>query len=475
MARGRVRRRRDFVRVSTTWTPSIESSSRRVARKPPPSIPSTAARSSRVAACRLRPARETRVGVFVGIQHVEYGRSGTSSSIRPFAATGRALSACAGRVSFVFGLRSGGGGGPCSASLVTIHLAFADRSNASAHACVGVNTCSQGRRARWCARRGCSRRTGGVKRSTRRRTGTDARRGVRVPFDERRGRRRRRWRRHRIVRRPRERVRARRTKRLAHRTERAFADARGRRGDARARGRRTDVRRVEHGREAPRSVIPSSANRSKTPLHARTPLTLTASKSCVGHAEAAAGSAATRSTRRQTRRGRDARRRRSSRRQSVRARADDVSVPARVRARRDARESRDAQRSLLRARTRTSSSERFPKTRRRQRRPAATVRVPPRRVLVVRDAAGRPRTSASRRRDAVFVDARDDVDVRRADDVDRARVGVRGGGETHGGVLWRRASIRVARVDASSASTCSRIRRTRRCDLRFACGAIGAG
>ena len=90
----------------------------------------------------------------------------------------------------------------------------------------------------------------------------------------------------------------------------------------------------------------------------------------------------------------------------------------------------------------------------------ATVRVPPRRVLVVRDAAGRPRASASRRRDAVFVDPRDDVDVRRADDVYRARVGVRGDGETHGGVRAR------VRRFASLASTRRRRRRARESDER---------
>ena len=100
----------------------------------------------RVAQCRLDvdddDARD--VCVFAGIQHVEYGslcELERDDTLGPFAATGRALSACAGRVSFVFGFRGAAVAvdTACSASLVTMHLAFGDRSSATAHACVGVN------------------------------------------------------------------------------------------------------------------------------------------------------------------------------------------------------------------------------------------------------------------------------------------------------------------------------------------------
>jgi len=99
----------------------------------------------RVAACRLDVDDDARdVCVFAGIQHVEYGslcELERDASLGPFAATGRALSACAGRVSFVFGFRGAAVAvdTACSASLVTMHLAFGDRSSATAHACVGVN------------------------------------------------------------------------------------------------------------------------------------------------------------------------------------------------------------------------------------------------------------------------------------------------------------------------------------------------
>ena len=99
----------------------------------------------RVAACRLDADVDARdVCVFAGIQHVEYGalcELERDAALGPFAATGRALSACAGRVSFVFGFRGAAVAvdTACSASLVTMHLAFGDRSSATAHACVGVN------------------------------------------------------------------------------------------------------------------------------------------------------------------------------------------------------------------------------------------------------------------------------------------------------------------------------------------------
>ena len=79
------------------------------------------------------------VGVFIGIQHFEYGT--IQDPPGPFSATGVALSACSGRASYVFGFN-----GPslsvdtaCSASLTSVHLAMYDHSASRAYMCGGVN------------------------------------------------------------------------------------------------------------------------------------------------------------------------------------------------------------------------------------------------------------------------------------------------------------------------------------------------
>ena len=79
------------------------------------------------------------VGVFIGIQHFEYGT--IQGPPGPFSATGVALSACSGRASYVFGFN-----GPslsvdtaCSASLTSVHLAMHDHPASRAYMCGGVN------------------------------------------------------------------------------------------------------------------------------------------------------------------------------------------------------------------------------------------------------------------------------------------------------------------------------------------------
>ena len=95
----------------------------------------------RVCACRPGDLSDSAVGVYVGIQHFEYALLDVSGELGSHAATGRALSVCAGRVSYIFGFTESSLAvdTACSASLVTVHLALMDEARASAHACVGIN------------------------------------------------------------------------------------------------------------------------------------------------------------------------------------------------------------------------------------------------------------------------------------------------------------------------------------------------
>lgn len=83
----------------------------------------------------------TNVGVYIGIQHFEYALIGEEHGVGPHDATGRALSVCPGRVSYVFGFTASSLAvdTACSASLTALHLALHDYSHATAHACGGVN------------------------------------------------------------------------------------------------------------------------------------------------------------------------------------------------------------------------------------------------------------------------------------------------------------------------------------------------
>jgi thioesterase domain-containing protein/3-oxoacyl-(acyl-carrier-protein) synthase/aryl carrier-like protein len=86
-------------------------------------------------------ARETDTAVAIGIQHLEYGALfGNFIQPSPFAATGSALSVCAGRVSYAFGFIK-----PsicvdtaCSSSLTTIHLML-NEGLSNEYMCGGVN------------------------------------------------------------------------------------------------------------------------------------------------------------------------------------------------------------------------------------------------------------------------------------------------------------------------------------------------
>lgn len=89
-------------------------------------------------------AREIDTAVAIGIQHLEYGGGalfGDFIQPGPFAATGSALSVCAGRVSYAFGFIK-----PsicvdtaCSSSLTTIHLMLNEGGSSNEYMCGGVN------------------------------------------------------------------------------------------------------------------------------------------------------------------------------------------------------------------------------------------------------------------------------------------------------------------------------------------------
>jgi acyl transferase domain-containing protein/surfactin synthase thioesterase subunit/acyl carrier protein/NAD(P)-dependent dehydrogenase (short-subunit alcohol dehydrogenase family) len=83
---------------------------------------------------RLPSERSLDTGVYLGIQHMEYGQLSSRHlwSLGPFSATGGSFSVAAGRISFTFGLR-----GPaisietaCSSSLVALHSASLHNSDA---------------------------------------------------------------------------------------------------------------------------------------------------------------------------------------------------------------------------------------------------------------------------------------------------------------------------------------------------------